>query len=83
MITQMIGEQIKSLRKKRKLTQQQLADLTGVHRITITQLENSHWAVSVITLEKIANALEADWSIRLRERTPKPWPYPRLRNPTI
>lgn len=64
-LSQMIGEQIKALRKKRRLTQQQLADSIGAHRITVVQIENGQWDSSILTLEKIAHVLEGAWTIKL------------------
>lgn len=49
---------IKELREKRKLSQAELAELSGVSRPTIIRLENSEdVVVNSKTLEKIANAL--------------------------
>ena len=49
---------IKELREKRKLSQAELAELSGVSRPTIIRLENSEdVVVNSKTLEKIASAL--------------------------
>jgi len=37
----MTGTEIKELRKKLKMTQQQLADKLGVHRVTVAEWEAS------------------------------------------
>lgn len=49
---------IKELREKRKLSQAELAELSGVSRPTIIRLENNDdVVVNSKTLEKIASAL--------------------------
>jgi transcriptional regulator with XRE-family HTH domain len=51
---------IKRLRTKRKpkMTQAALAELVGVHRIYISQIETGTKVPSIATLEKIAKALK-------------------------
>ena len=49
---------IKELREKRKLSQAERAELSGVSRATIIRLENTEEVViNTGTLEKLANAL--------------------------
>lgn len=49
---------IKELREKRRLSQAELAQLSGVSRATIIRLENTEEVVlTTSTLEKLANAL--------------------------
>ena len=49
---------IKELREKRRLSQAELAELSGVSRATIIRLENTEEVViNTGTLEKLANAL--------------------------
>jgi len=38
----MTGPEIKELRKKLKMTQQELADKLGVHRVTVAEWEAGH-----------------------------------------
>jgi transcriptional regulator with XRE-family HTH domain len=49
---------IKRLREKRGMTQEELADKVGVHRVYITQIEGATKVPSIATLEKIAKALK-------------------------
>lgn len=50
---------IKELREKKKLSQAELAELSGVSRSNIIRLENNEdVVVNSKTLEKLANALE-------------------------
>lgn len=54
-----LGEKIKHFRKLRKLTQSELAEITGIPRSTIQKYESGQiHNVSVSTIEVIANALE-------------------------
>lgn len=55
----MIGSEIKELRKKLKLTQQQLADKLGVHRVTVAEWEINHKRPSNLAkrgLARLANS---------------------------
>lgn len=49
---------IKEYREKRRLSQEELAELSGVSRFTISKLESSdNVETTTGTLEKLANAL--------------------------
>ena len=53
-----MGYRIKELREKKRLTQEELAEKSGVSRTTISNLENeSNKTVNTRTLSKIASAL--------------------------
>lgn len=54
-------ELLKIQRKKRGLTQQQLAELVGVDRTLISKIESGAAAPSVTTAKKIAAVLGFDW----------------------
>jgi len=54
-------EIMKAKREGKKLTQEQLAEIVGVNRSTITKIENGG-RPSVKTSQKIAEALEFDWT---------------------
>lgn len=56
---ELLSEQIKQLRKERKLTQEQLGVLVGVQRAQISKLENNTGNVTISTLLKIFTALKA------------------------
>jgi len=53
-----IGENIRSLRKKKGLTLHQLADITGLSTPFLSQIENARVNVNLNTLNEICNALE-------------------------
>jgi len=54
-------ELLKIQRKKRGLTQQQLAELVGVDRTLISKIESGAATPSVTTAKKIAAVLGFDW----------------------
>lgn len=54
-----MGYRIEQMRKERKMTQEQLAEKSGVSRQTINAIENNELHdVRFSTLSKIADALE-------------------------
>jgi len=55
-----LGEMIKSVRKERKLTQEQLGELIGVQKSQISKLERSAKNVTIETILKVFNALKAN-----------------------
>jgi transcriptional regulator with XRE-family HTH domain len=58
MILSELGERIKTLRKERKLSQEELAKRAGISRNTLSKLENGYIAnISIVTFEKVLNIL--------------------------
>ncbi|GAB5615703.1 hypothetical protein JCM31739_05280 [Faecalimonas canis] len=53
-----IGEKIKTLRQKKRLTQKQLGDLCGMADSAIRRYENGRAKPKIETLQKIADALD-------------------------
>ena len=56
---ELLSEQIKKLRIEQNLTQEQLGKLIGVQRAQISKLENNTSNVTIGTILKIFNALNA------------------------
>lgn len=54
---QRIGQRIADLRKQRGITQQTLADLTGMQRNHVSRIESGKYSVGFDTLQAIAEAL--------------------------
>lgn len=52
-----LGSQVRKLRNKRSLTLQDLADLTGLSKPNLSQIENNFVTPPIATLLKIATAL--------------------------
>jgi transcriptional regulator with XRE-family HTH domain len=59
-IRKTFGNHLRELRLARKLTQEELADLAGMHFTYIGQIERGKRNPSLINLEKIAKALKVN-----------------------
>lgn len=62
MINEKICEKIRLERLKRKYTQEEFADITGLSRNMIWKIETKRVSPTVKTLEKIAHALGMDFA---------------------
>lgn len=54
------GRRVQELRKERNLSQEQLADLAGVHRTYIGMIERAEKNITLCNIERIAKALKLD-----------------------
>lgn len=52
------GERVRDLRKQNNLSQEELADKAGLHRTYIGMIERAEKNITLINIEKIANALD-------------------------
>ncbi len=57
-IKQLLGQRIKELRKRKKLTQERLAELAGIEIPSLSNIENGKNYPSYETLEKLSRAFE-------------------------
>lgn len=57
MITVKVGSRIRELRKEAAVSQEKLALIAGIDRTYLASVENGKRNISIINLEKIANAL--------------------------
>ncbi|OGH96927.1 MAG: hypothetical protein A2039_01015 [Candidatus Melainabacteria bacterium GWA2_34_9] len=57
---QNIGKNIKNLRKDKKLSQEKFGELIGLSRNSIGMIERAEVNIHVLTLYKIAKALEVE-----------------------
>ena len=57
-----------NLRKERGITQQEIADRTGIKRTNVTRIESGRNAPTIEVLVKLAAALDMELEIRLVER---------------
>lgn len=62
MIQEKVGKRIKELRNKLDISQEELGFRLGVHRTYIASLEVGKRNISIVTLEKITDALEISLS---------------------
>jgi transcriptional regulator with XRE-family HTH domain len=58
-----IGENIRKFRKKRRMTQERLAEKANLHSVYISQVERADRAITIETLLKITKAL----GVKLRD----------------
>ena len=65
---ELLREEIKRLRKENKLTQEELGKLIGVQRAHISKLENNATNITIGTLLKVLNALNAEISFRIHPK---------------
>ncbi len=56
-ITVQVGFRIRVLREARGLSQEKLAELSGLHRVYVGQVERGEKCPTLITLDKIAGAM--------------------------
>lgn len=63
---EILGELIKSVRKERHLTQEQLGELVGVKKSQISKLERNTKNVTIGTILKVFNALKANISFSVQ-----------------
>jgi DNA-binding XRE family transcriptional regulator len=56
---EILAYQFKELRKKKNLTQEQLAEKTGIEKGQISRIENGKYNLTLATINKIATALGA------------------------
>ena len=63
-IPKKLGSRIKELRKRRKLTQEKLAEQTEISYRFLSRLEAGHQSPSIETLAKLAEALDVElWEL--------------------
>ena len=62
---ELLGEMIKTTRKERNLTQEQLGKIIGVQKAQISKLEKNTHNVTIGTVLKVFNALKAKVKFRV------------------
>lgn len=63
-----LGNSIKTLRKEKNITQQQLATLSGISRVTLGKLERGEFgSVSIKTLDIIIDALGYEIDLKVKD----------------
>lgn len=56
------GKVVRDFRREKGLSQEALADMAGLHRTYIGMIERAEKNITLLNIEKIANALEIDIS---------------------
>ena len=54
----LVGKRVKELRNKLKISQEELADIAELDRTYITSVECGRRNISIVNIEKLANALK-------------------------
>lgn len=54
------GNKVRELRKKKNMSQEELAEKADLHRTYIGMIERAEKNITLINIQKIANALEID-----------------------
>lgn len=67
-IRTIVADNIRHLRQKKHLSQEDLGDLAGLHRTYIGNIERSEKGVSIDQLSKIADALGVPANVLLIEK---------------
>lgn len=62
-IERVVAERIKKIRRAKKVTQEQLAELAGLNRTHVYRLESGKQSMTLRTLKLVADAL----NVRVRE----------------
>ena len=80
-----LGRNLRAYRIARGLSQEEFADVVGVHRTYIGGIERGERNLTLISVERIASAIKLDPLSLLVDRTPKPDPrkIPAAQRPRI
>ena len=62
-----IGMRLAELRKKKNMTQEELAALCGVNRVNISKIEKGAYNVSIDILSKVAVSLGCEVDVKVRD----------------
>jgi len=65
---ELLAEEIKKLRKERKLTQEELGKIIGVQRGQISKLENGLSNVTIGTVLKLVHGLKAEINFSINKK---------------
>ncbi|WP_146903648.1 helix-turn-helix transcriptional regulator [Adhaeribacter aerolatus] len=63
-----LAKQLRDARKELGLTQKELGEIIGVTRQRITRIESGTQNVTIETLQKLAAALDYDFTIELKQK---------------
>jgi len=65
---ELLREELKRLRKEKNLSQEQLGKMIGVQRAQISKIENNAKNITIGTLMKVLNALNAQINFTINKR---------------
>jgi DNA-binding XRE family transcriptional regulator len=64
--TAVIAYQLKELRKKQNITQQQLAEMVGIDKTQISKIEKGSRNLTIETIARIVNALGGTFDLNIK-----------------
>lgn len=67
-LREILASNIRELRLAKQLSQEELADICGLHRTYISDIERGTRNVSIDNIEKIAKGLDVEPSVLLEEQ---------------
>jgi transcriptional regulator with XRE-family HTH domain len=67
-----VGDKIRAIRKSKKLSQERLAELSGLHPTYVSDIENGKTNASIYSYYSIANALNIPFSDLINLPSGKP-----------
>ncbi|MBR6862374.1 MAG: helix-turn-helix transcriptional regulator [Acidaminococcaceae bacterium] len=67
-LREIFARNIRELRLSKQLSQEELADICGLHRTYISDIERGNRNVSIDNIEKIAKGLDVDPTVLLEEQ---------------
>jgi len=67
---ELLGKMVRSTRKERKMTQEELGELIGVNKSQISKIENNANSARIDTILKVFKALKAEinFNVRLEDK---------------
>jgi HTH-type transcriptional regulator / antitoxin HipB len=68
---QILGQTLRAARKKKKLTQSQLAQATGLNQKTVSEAENGSPGIRIETLFRLLSGLDLNLVLRVRTNAKK------------
>ncbi len=71
-LREVLAKNIKELRLSKHLSQEELAEICGLHRTYISDIERGNRNVSIDNIEKIARSLDVDPALLLEEQNEHP-----------
>ena len=63
-----LAKKLRDARKESGLTQKELGEIIGVTRQLITRIESGTQNITIETLQKLAGALDYDFTIELKQK---------------
>lgn len=69
---ELLAANLRRLRKQRKISQERLSEMAGLHRTYVSQLERCKWSVGIDTLEQLALGLGVETWVLLSPTETEP-----------